>query len=121
MGYSGSSLEDYWPHELIEEAARQIKSEKERRQFPLNEEKKILEALCKLDIVMLLQKKVIRLETIEIDDEVYGRIKLVKIEENDYWLFMRHLDTKEWVAIRKATQEDIQHFENQKYEEKRTQ
>lgn len=24
MGYTGSSLEDYWPHELIKEASRQI-------------------------------------------------------------------------------------------------
>ena len=24
MGYTGSHLEDYWPHELIREAAKQI-------------------------------------------------------------------------------------------------
>jgi hypothetical protein len=54
MGYMGSHLEDYYPHELLKEVVRQLK---ERDSLPEKEFELMLEELLDNEIVVLLQER----------------------------------------------------------------
>jgi len=50
MGYLGSHIEDYWPHQLLADVIRQIKTEKQ--DFPKDEIDKIKKMIIEIELLI---------------------------------------------------------------------